>query len=288
MKNEETSETPNFASKSCIFIANIFKKNADASPNSLKNTIAEIVHENEDNHRELGIEQKEILKNAVNFAEIKVEDVMVPRDDIITIDKSSSLKIIKEVLIEERHTRMPVSDGSLDNIKGFIHIKDIIPFLGSKKKFAISNVIRKILFVPPSMRVSDLLMEMRSSRIHIAIVLDEYGGTDGLVTMEDLMEEIVGEIEDEHDDEEEHNIVTISDKVFEVNARIKIDELENKLTFKLAVDNEFKDVETLGGLISEIANKIPTKGEVITFKNLEFHIKDAGPRFIKKVIVKIL
>jgi CBS domain containing-hemolysin-like protein len=256
---------------------------------SLQESIDEVI----DEHHELGgaidEEEKEILHNAISFAGLHVRDAMTPRSDIIHVSETVSLEKLRMTVIEKAHTRFPVCRASLDEVRGFIHIKDLVPYLAGEKPFKIEEIIRQVLFVPPSMKLSDLLLHMRASRTHMAIVVDEYGGTMGLATMEDLMEEIVGEIRDEHDDESESPFFReVSTGVFEASGRLSIDELEQQLGEKIDGRGEDENFDTLGGLLFAILGRVPVNGEVIRVSDLlEFEILDADPRRIKRVLIRV-
>jgi len=247
---------------------------------SLSDTIVEYVSDSDS--KKIGAEEKEILINAVNFTDTIVEDVMVPRSDIVAAPINSSLKNIKNLFLEKGYTRIPLFSENLDNIKGFIHIKDILPYFSSDEEVKIEKKMRRALFIPPSMKIVDLAYKMRNASTRLAIVVDEYGGTDGLITMEDLMDEIVGEVE-------ENEVISLGDSSFEVSARIKIEDLEERLHTKFVdrsdVDDDF---DTLGGLIASISQKIPKSGEIINHHSgAKFHIKEAASRYIKKVIIEL-
>src|SRR5581483_7658832 len=180
----------------------------------------------------------------------------------------------------------PVYEETLDRVQGFIHVKDLIPLLSGDAPFDMSSLIRSLLFVPPSMPIIDLLRKMRHAGSHMAIVVDEYGGTDGLVTMEDLFEEIVGDIQDEHDSDEgqEDKIVRIGDHAFEVNARIRIEKLERELGLNLVTEEKAGEFDTLAGLIFFQLGRVPSKGEIVThISGIRFEIADADSRRIRKV-----
>ncbi len=231
----------------------------------------------------------EVDNSWFKFQLLKAEDIMIPRADIAAIDYKSSLDDISRVFLECRHTRMPVYKEELDNIIGFINIKDILPYLLIPKDnpvFKIDAVLRKLLIIAPSMKIYDLLEEMRQTRTHIALVVDEMGGIDGLITIEDLVEEIVGEIEDEHDQGDEGlEFKVIDEENFEVSGRIEVEDLEEKLGLKLGEENE--EYYTLGGLILSISGTIPNKGDSIAHPSagVVFKILDSDPRRIKKVLI---
>lgn len=254
--------------------------------NSLEKEVAELIEEHDPDGVQVGSEEREMLHNVLSLRDVKVHDVMVPRTDIVAVEKNIRIDELQKAVIEKEHTRMPVYAGSLDNVIGFLHIKDLIAILGTRKKFDMDEVLREILFVPPSMKILDLLVKMRSKRVHMALVLDEYGGTDGLVTMEDLMEEIVGEIEDEHDEIDKHEIKKIDDHTIEVSARITIEELEERLDKKLKSADDPNDYDTLGGLVFFMLGKVPEQGEVVNHPcGLQFKIIEADPRRINRLTV---
>ncbi len=231
--------------------------------------------------------QRRMLVNLLAFGSVDVEDVMVPRADIVAVDHKNALTQVIALFRKAGHSRMPIYKSSLDEIIGMVHVKDLLPYWQKRKNFQLTDVSRKLLFVPPSMLVSDLLGQMRVTRIHMAIVVDEHGGTDGLVSIEDLVEEIVGEIEDEHDSVEEPMIVALSDGTFEVDARALVTELEHILGIELTSDKSEETVDSIGGLIFSIAGKVPKVGEKILHKNtsLTFEIIKADPRRILKIRV---
>jgi CBS domain containing-hemolysin-like protein len=232
------------------------------------------------------------IDNWAHYKNLKAEEIMIPRIDIVAIDHKSSLDEICKIFLKSRHTRMPVFNNELDNIIGFINIKDIFPYLvlpQENSNFKIDKIIRKLLIVSPSMKIFDLLEEMKKSRTHIALVVDEFGGSDGLITIEDLVEEIIGEIEDEHDqDHSDSDFKEIKPNIFEANGRIEIDVLEEKLGLPLAQEDSDEKYETLGGLILSISGHVPEKGEKIFHAptGLFFEILDGDPRRIKKVLIE--
>lgn len=235
-------------------------------------------------------ENSETDSSWLKYQLLKAEDIMIPRTDIVAVNYSSLLDEISKIFLDSRHTRIPVYKEELDNIIGFINIKDILPYLLTPKdnpNFKIDAVLRKLLIVSPSMKIYDLLEEMRQTRTHIALVVDEMGGIDGLMTIEDLVEEIVGEIEDEHDQgDEELEFKVIDEKTFEVSGRIEIEDLEEKLGLKLSEEGD-EEYDTLGGLILSISGTVPNKGDSISHPSIAmvFEILDSDPRRIKKVLI---
>lgn len=256
------------------------------SGNSLEEDIAEFIEERDPEGTKISAEERNIMHNVFGLSEIKVSDMMIPRTDIIAIEQNISLSDLKEIISDKEHTRMPIYNDSLDKVIGVLHVKDLLPLIGDDDNFSLSNIVREILYVPPSMKMMDLLVAMRDRRIHIALVVDEYGGTDGLVTMEDLMEEIVGEIEDEHDDIEKDDFVKISDNSFEVSARFEIEEIEEKLNISLQLEKETEDYDTIGGMIFSMLGRVPELNEVIKHpNNIDFKIVDSDSRRINKVLI---
>jgi len=209
--------------------------------------------------------EKNLIKNILQLENKRVEDVMVPRGEIISIDNKQSYDQIFNIIKEESHSRLPVYEKNLDNIIGFFHVKDFITT--NKNDFKLSSILREVLYVAPKSPILELLKRMRSSRIHIALVVDGIGGVDGLVTIEDLVEEIVGEIEDEHDAEDiDEEIIKKEKNLLEVSASYRVDDLEKHFSIKLDFADE-DEVETVGGLVFSKINRIPMSSE-------EFNIDD--------------
>ncbi len=209
--------------------------------------------------------EKSLIKNILQLESKSVEDVMVPRGEIISVDNKKNYEEIFKVIKEESHSRLPVYENNLDNIIGFFHVKDFITT--NKIDFDLNSILRDILYVAPKSPILELLKRMRLSRIHIALVVDGIGGVDGLVTIEDLVEEIVGEIEDEHDAEDiDEEIIKKEKNLLEVSASYRIDELEKYFSINLEVADE-EEIETVGGLVFSKINRIPRSNE-------EFNIDD--------------
>ena len=209
--------------------------------------------------------EKNLIKNILQLENKSVEDVMVPRGEIISIDNKQNYNQVFNIIKEESHSRLPVYKNNLDNIIGFFHVKDFIKI--NKKNFDLSNILREVLYVAPKSPILELLKRMRSSRIHIALVVDGIGGVDGLVTIEDLVEEIVGEIEDEHDAEDiDDEIIKKEQNLLEVSASYRVDNLEKHFDINLDFADE-DEVETVGGLVFSKINRIPKSNE-------EFNIDD--------------
>ena len=217
-----------------------------------------------DNDGDLTAVERTMLRNLLHFSEHRVDDVMVPRSDIVAIDESAGFTDCIAAFAEHGHSRLPVYRDTLDSIIGMIHIKDVFAVLasGEQPPESLEAFIRQPRFVPQNMSVLALLDEMRRTRTHLAIVLDEYSGTEGLVTIEDLVEEIVGEIEDEHDEEPEAMFAQLSPVMWEADARAELDDLAEAIDRKLSEVEE--DVDTLGGLAFVIAGQVPDVGQMLT------------------------
>ncbi len=257
---------------------------------SLKEVLEEVIEEHEEQSQEgLEPEEKVMLHNVLSFGDIMVSDIMVPRTDIAAVASNISLDELRSHILEQRHTRVPVYEETLDHVIGFIHVKDLLPMLSGSVPFELKKVLRKMLFVPPSMRLIDLLVKMRGAGSHIALVIDEHGGTDGMVTMEDVFEEIVGDIHDEHDEDEEQDnqIQYVGHGAFEVSGRIRIDMLEKQLALTLTNPEKGEEFDTLGGLISFRIGHVPARGEKIDHEaGVIFEVLDSDPRRIRKVRIQ--
>lgn len=257
---------------------------------SLKESIEEVIedHDVSGEPDDIDEDEKVILHNVISFTEMHVRDIMTPRSDIVYLPETTTLEKLQQTIIEKAHTRVPVCRGTLDDVRGFIHIKDLVPYLAGEKAFRIDEILRQALFVPPSMKLSDLLLHMRASRTHMAMVVDEYGGTCGLVTLEDLIEEIVGEIRDEHDDENEAPFFReAGNGTYEASGRLPMSDLEQLMDEKIVKEENAEGYDTLGGMLSAMLGRVPATGEVVAHSStLEFEILDADARRIKRVLVR--
>lgn len=229
--------------------------------------------------------EREMLKNLLHFGALTADDAAVPRSDIIAIAETASFDELVAAFAEAGHSRLPVYRETLDHIIGMIHVKDVFAILAGKGEppaEGIAALMRQPRYVPQSMRALELLAEMRATRTHLAIVVDEYSGTDGLVTIEDLMEEIVGDIEDEHDDEPEAMVVAREDGMWDVDARAELDDLAQQLDPKLAEVEE--DVDTIGGLAVVLAGRVPDVGAMLTHASgWRIEVIEADDRRVAKV-----
>lgn len=248
--------------------------------------LAERIEGEEEEREALDPAERQLVTNVLKLGDLTVEDVMVPRADIIAIEISTPIDAALRAMAEAGHSRLPVYRGTLDELVGMVHIKDVVGRLGEAGTLESPGLVREVLFEAPSRRVLDLLNRMRTTRIHLAIVVDEYGGTDGLVTIEDLVEQIVGEIEDEHDDQQQPRLEEVEDGVFEADARLDVEELEARLDRVLVDDDE--DVDTLGGLVFALTGRVPAAGETVEHPaGLVFEVLDADPRRIKRLRIRV-
>lgn len=285
IEQKRTKKTKSYNKSS--FFYRLSKFLSKGTNNSIKEEVADIIDVHDPDKEKFGEEERNIIKNVLNLNDNRVHHVMVPRTDIISVENTATLESLKKTLSDKEHTRMPVHKDSLDNVIGFIHIKDLIPYIGGDKKFNLSKILREILFVPPSMKIIDLLIRMRTKRVHMALVLDEYGGTEGLVTLEDLVEEIVGEIEDEHDEVESPDIQKLANGDIKVNARFSIIQLAEEYGIDFKSNSDEYEFETIGGLIFSIFGQVPNKGEIITHPlGYVFEIIEADNRSVKSVLIK--
>ncbi|MBE7635856.1 CBS domain-containing protein [Sneathiella sp. P13V-1] len=251
---------------------------------SVRTALSELIEEHDDREQQINPAERAMLTNILTIGNLSIRDVMIPRADIEAIDANLDLDQLVARFTETSHSRLPVYEENLDNVIGMFHIKDLINFWNRDTDYRWQNFKRELLFVPPSMSVQDLLLKMRATHIHMACVVDEYGGIDGLVTIEDLVEEIVGDIEDEHDEQEGPLIIVSSNGTIEADARAPIPELEQMLELDLLPEEEDEEVDTVGGLVFQIAGHIPVRGEIIHHHaGLDFEIIDADPRKVKRV-----
>ena len=229
--------------------------------------------------------EKNLIKNILKLGEISVEDVMVPRGGIISVEKNQSYSEIFSIIESESHSRMPIFEQNLDNALGFFHIKDFITV--NQSNFNIGSILREVLYVAPQSPILDLLKRMRLSKIHMGLVVDEFGGVDGLVTIEDLVEEIVGEIEDEHDAEDLDELIISKNKnSIIVDASYKIEDLEQYFNIKISNDTDL-EIDTVGGLIYSKINRIPHNNEVFDIQGLiKIKIIEASERKIFTIQIK--
>ena len=259
---------------------------ADSEP-TLRDQIEEAIEEHEGEPTEAGdltpIE-RQMVRNLLHFGERTVGDVAVPRADIVAVPDSASFAELVALFAEAGHSRLPVYRDSLDTVTGMIHIKDVFAILAKQDPApeTIADLIREPRYVPTSMGVLDLLAEMRATRTHLAVVVDEYSGTEGIVTIEDLVEEIVGEIEDEHDEEPQAALTELGNGMWDADARAELEDVAAELDPRLADVQE--DVDTLGGLAFVLAGRIPEPGEIVEHSSgWRIEVTEADARHITRV-----
>jgi CBS domain containing-hemolysin-like protein len=285
---------------------------------TLRDTLAETLRAEDQTGTGFSSAEREMLLRLLEFGTLRVEDVMVPRADITAIEEGASLAELLHLFDTSGVSRIPVFHETLDDPRGVIHIKDLMAYLSRggvpaarpgtspppessanaaapapkidltradlSATIASAHLRRRVLYVPPSMPAVNLLVRMQATHVHMALVVDEYGGTDGLVTIEDLIEQVVGEIEDEHDVAEAANIVEDTKQGLVAQARTPIEELEEHLGVKLLKNGEEEDIDTLGGLVFTLVGRVPSLGEIVRHESgIEFEVIDADPRRVKKV-----
>jgi len=235
---------------------------------TLRAALEEVIDEHEDDPGggpvgDLSPLERQMVRNLLHFSEHDADDVAIPRGEIIAVPASASWEELVGMFAEHGHSRLPIYGESLDEIRGMVHIKDVFPFLATGKPPPRdwTTLMRQPLFVPQARGALDVLADMRASRVHLAVVIDEYSGTDGIITIEDLVEEIVGEIEDEHDDAPTELIVPLEDGMWEADARAELDAVGERIDPRLAEVEE--DVDTLGGLAFLLAGQVPPVGAIL-------------------------
>jgi len=223
-----------------------------------------------------------MIQSIFEFGETVAREVMVPRTSIVAVDQSDSLKLILDLALEKGHSRLPIYNRDIDHIVGVLHVKDLLRYWGASLEDPLPpEIVRPPILVPESKKIMELLTELRMKKSHLAIVLDEYGGTAGLVTLEDIIEEIIGEIHDEYDDEEEWITQVDSDTLL-VDARLYIGDLDDYLSVKLPEG----DFETVGGFIIDMTGRVPKQNEEIRYRDLVFIIRSADERKINLIEIK--
>jgi magnesium and cobalt transporter len=231
--------------------------------------------------------ESSLLLNILKLGEKTAYDVMTPRVDIRAAPEDIDFRGLIQLVREHGHSRVPIYRNDLDEIVGVVHIKDVLPYIFEPETFQLQKIMRAPMFVAPSIRVLDLLLQMRLSRAHIALVVDEFGGIDGLVTIEDLVEEVIGEIEDEHDVVRGPSLVQRPDGTWLADARTTIEEFEARVGPVLTEEERAHDIDTLGGLVMSLTERVPSRGELVTHSSgIAFEVVDADPRRIKRLRVR--
>jgi magnesium and cobalt transporter len=254
---------------------------------NVRETLEELIEQHEEREEPIEPRERQLIERILNVGAVTVDDAMVPRADIVAVECKTPLGEVIDLMANETHSRLPVYRESLDEVIGMVHIKDVL-FASVEKgnsKTSLPEIVRPVLFVAPSMRVLDLLLQMRLSRTHMALVVDEYGGVDGLITIEDAVEQIVGEIEDEHDETMRPTIEQRADGTIVADARVPIDEFEEKIAPIRTEEEREDDIDTLGGLVFSLSGRVPMRGEVVRHEpsGVEFEVIDADPRRIRRL-----
>lgn len=274
------------------------------TPPSIRDDIEDAI--DEEAGAEFSPQERAILKNVLRLHDVRVADIMVPRADIVALALDSSLREALDLFRTAGHSRLPVYEETLDDPRGMVHIRDFLGYLASNPHFGLTEgsdskgdlagnatldtplaavqILRPVLYAPPSMPALDLLLKMQASRTHMALVIDEYGGTDGLVSIEDVVESIVGDIEDEHDEAEPLELQSLGDGVFMAEARAALDVVSSAIGFDFASLADAEEVDTIGGVVTAAAGRVPSRGEILKGPGpFEYEVLDADPRRIKRL-----
>ena len=255
-------------------------------PESRRQKMTELLEDSATDRELFDRHEGTLLRNLIGLRDKIASDVMIPRADIVSVSMHNEFSALAKQISQVRHSRIPVYRETLDDVAGFIHVKDIFASLQAGDVPPIKSLLRPALFVAPTIRLLDLLHEMRLKRRHLALVVDEFGGVDGLVTIEDLIEEIVGEIEDEYDETVALRFDINVDGTAIADARLEIETLET-VTGTLLDDDDRDEIDTLGGLVCAEAGRVPTRGEIVRHANgLQFEVLEGDPRRITLVKVR--
>jgi magnesium and cobalt transporter len=270
----------------------------DAEAAAIRESLEEVIEESDRESPALSAQERLMMGNLLKFGELKVSDVMAPRAEIVAVDESIGLSELLKLFREAQHSRLPVFRETLDDPTGLIHVKDVLGLLEAEPDGAyclspharITALLRPILFAPPSMRALDLLLKMQATHTHLALVIDEYGGTDGLVSIEDIIEEIVGDIADEHDDDA--TVLKPDSGGFLADARMDLDDFKTQTGHDLMVEDDEDDIEreidSLGGLVVSLLGRVPQRGEIVNHPDgTEFQVLEADPRRVRKLRVTL-
>jgi magnesium and cobalt transporter len=262
-------------------------RRGDAPEGDLRHELEELIEEHEQ-EEPIDPHERLLLSNILKLHELSAAEIMVPRADIFALAEDTPFEEATRQMMEQGHSRVPVYRDTLDDVVGMLHVKDMMPYAVDHKPVPLGRIVRKVLFVAPSLPVLDLLLQMRLSRVHMALVVDEFGGIDGLVTIEDVIEQIVGKIEDEHDDADRPMIIERPDGSIIADARAPLSSLQNHvIPSALLAELEDEDVTTLGGMVTMLAGRVPNRNEIIRHPaGVEFEVLDADPRRVKRLRVR--
>jgi magnesium and cobalt transporter len=260
----------------------LFKKKTESSPESLlEKYFQELIDQGEEQGL-LTPEQGDMIQSIFEFKDTIVREIMIPRTEIIAVPQEASIQTIIDLMVKHGHSRLPIYKENLDNVIGLLHVKDLLPYWGQPAAQSLPlEVIRQPIFVPETKKIVQLLKELRGQRFHMAVVSDEYGGTSGLVTMEDIIEEIIGEIEDEYD-RRDPRLIPLEEGKVEVDARLEIEELERHFDLEI----EERDFESVGGFIIHLLGRVPKAGEKIYYRDLEITVLDADNRRVRRLRIE--
>ena len=278
----ETSEGPSRFARIRAWLGRTRKEREVEA--SLREAIEELIEERE-TAEPIADDERALIGNVLKLRTLTARDVMVPRSDIDALEIDTSVPDLIKHMTASGHTRVPVYRGTLDDVLGMVHIKDVLTAVAEGRQVTLRRLLRKVMFVSPAMRTMDMMIEMRAAKTHMALVVDEFGGVDGLVTIEDLIEQIVGEIDDEHDETEAPKLERKPDGSLAADARASIEEFE-KETGSILSDEERQNTDTLAGLVTWLAGHLPVRGEVIRHPSgLEFEVVEADARRVKRLRV---
>ncbi len=269
------------------------QQRGDDAATAIRESLEEVIEESDRQSPALSAQERTMLANLLKFGELRVKDVMVPRADIVAVEEKTPLADLVVLFREAQHSRLPVYRETLDDPTGLVHLKGVLGLLESEgeggfrlREAPIAHIKHDILFAPPSMPALELLLKMQASHTHLALVIDEYGGTDGLVSIEDIIEEIVGDIADEHDEEAPH-ARPLPCGGFIADARIDLKDFRNETGLEFPLDETQGDIDTLGGLVVSLLGRVPQRGEIVAHPNgTEFEVLEADPRRVKRLRIR--
>jgi magnesium and cobalt transporter len=270
------------------------RKGRRHTDHGVRDSIAELVAEaaktpdDDGDLQDLDRQERALIANVLRLRGTVADDVMIPRADIVAMPIDLTLDQALELIRREGHSRMPVFREQLDDIAGMIHIKDVFAYVGRPEQFQLESILRHPLMVAPQIPVLDLLLQMRMNRMHLALVVDEYGGIDGLLTIEDLVETITGDIADEHDEPDMPMVIERADGTLDLDARMPVEDFEERLNVRLTDEEREADIDTVGGLVFTLAGRVPARGEVISHSSgVEFRVLEADARRIRRLRAKL-
>lgn len=286
----EQQKENNGEGKISAWVKNLLRGTKPRNDDSLRDAIGELIDGEEGLPQSaVAAHERRLIANILELRDLPVLDVMVPRADIVAINVSASKETLMDLLSQKPHSRIPVYKDDLDNIIGVINMKDLVANLATGTPFEIKDVMREALVVSPAMRVMDMLLQMRQSKVHIAFVIDEFGGIDGLITINDLISAIVGEIDDEFDFDITPQMIERPDGSAIADARFAIESFEEIYGNIFSENDEHEEIDTLGGLVTYLAGHVPARGEIIRHESgIEFEIVDADPRRIMRLRIRNL